>query len=89
MSTKASVGVVNSDLSDAAEAEGLHFDGMRVWDGDLPLFETGLPQNAHTLRMMIYAWRQGRTWGEKWGRGKLQGEIKTLLGIRSPEAEVE
>ncbi len=65
---------------EAVEHEGLQLHDGAVWDAEDRLFEVGFPESAHTLRMMIYAFRQGRTLGRKEGRIAVKCELSTLLG---------
>jgi hypothetical protein len=67
----------------AAEEEGYYFDGTHVWDADDVLFHVGRVRDGAEMHAMIYAFRQGRTAGEKLGRAKLQGEIAALLCVQS------
>jgi hypothetical protein len=66
---------------DAVEREGLQLHDGAVWDAEDRLFEIGFPESAHTLRMMIYAFRQGRTLGRKEGEIAFKVKAANLFGF--------
>lgn len=66
---------------EAVEHEGLQLHDGAVWDAEERLFEIGFPESAHTLRMMIYAFRRGRTLGRKEGRVAFKVEAANLFGF--------
>lgn len=72
---------------DAVSHEGLQLHDGAVWDAEDRLFEIGFPESAHTLRMMIYAFRQGRTLGRREGRIALRVDILNLLGAQPTSSQ--
>lgn len=67
--------------AEAVEHEGYQLHDGAVWDAEDRLFDVGYPESPHTLRMMIWAFRQGRRMGRDEGRIALRVELSTLLGL--------